>query len=140
MKITEIPTVGLDHVSSSYKTKNGVGVCFFDPVEEVLIEFNETTKIPVYPTESCYRRFYIVKDSSDLKYNIVSLRAFSNSTDYIVKSVTDESSDLDLLPDGNVLIEFFSSHASGIIPFTLYIESTTTRYLEANISIELEVT
>ena len=139
MKVTEIPTVGLDNISSSYKTKNGIGVCFFDPLEEVLVEFNSTTKIPVHPTESCFRRFYIVKDSTDLKYNIVSLRAFSSSSDYIVKSVVDETADIDLVPDGNVLIEFFSSHPSGIIPFTLYVKSNTTSYLEADISIELEI-
>lgn len=139
MKVTETPDVGLEHISSSYKTKNGVGICFFDPLEEVLLEFNENTRIPVYPTETCFRRFYIVKDNYETNFNTVSLKAYSNSSDYKVKTVPDKVDSIEQIPDGNVMIEFFSNYPSGIIPFYLYIESTTTSYLEAELIIELEV-
>ena len=139
MKVTETPDVGLEHISNSYKTKNGVGICFFDPLEEVLLEFNENTRIPVYPTETCFRRFYIVKDNYETNFNTVSLKAYSNSSDYKVKTVPDKVDSIEQIPDGNVMIEFFSNYPSGIIPFYLYIESTTTSYLEAELIIELEV-
>ena len=139
MKVTETPDVGLEHISNSYKTKNGVGICFFDPLEEVLLEFNENTRIPVYPTETCFRRFYIVKDNYETNFNTVSLKAYSESSDYKVKTVLDKLDNLEQIPDGNVMIEFFSNYPSGIIPFYLYIESTTTSYLEAELIIELEV-
>lgn len=139
MKVTETPGVGLEHISDSYKTKNGVGICFFDPLTEVLLEFNETTRIPVYPTEACFRRFYIVKDSFDSNYNVVSLKAYSVSSDYKIKTVPDKVEDISQIPDGNVMIEFFSNYPTGIIPFYLYIESTTTSYLEADLILELEV-
>ena len=139
MKVTETPGVGLEHISNSYKTKNGVGICFFDPLTEVLLEFNETTRIPVYPTEACFRRFYIVKDSFDSHYNVVSLKAYSVSSDYKIKTVPDKVEDISQIPDGNVMIEFFSNYPTGIIPFYLYIESTTTSYLEADLILELEV-
>lgn len=139
MKVTETPGVGLEHISDSYKTKNGVGICFFDPLTEVLLEFNETTRIPVYPTEACFRRFYIVKDSFDSNYNVVSLKAYSVSSDYKIKTVPDKVEDISQIPDGNVMIEFFSNYPTGIIPFYLYIESTTTSYLEADLILELEI-
>ena len=139
MKVTETPGVGLEHISDSYKTKNGVGICFFDPLTEVLLEFNETTRIPVYPTEACFRRFYIVKDSFDSNYNVVSLKAYSVSSDYKIKTVPDKVEDISQIPDGNVMIEFFSNYPTGIIPFYLHIESTTTSYLEADLILELEV-
>lgn len=139
MIITETPDVGLEHISDSYRTKNGVGICFFDPLEEVLLEFNETTRIPVYPTETCFRRFYIVKDNFESNFNVVSLRAYSNSSDYKVKTVPDNTEDISQIPDGNTMMEFFSNYPSGIIPFYFYIESTTTSYLEADLVIEMEV-
>ena len=139
MKVTETQDVGLEHISNSYKTKNGVGICFFDPLEEVLLEFNENTRIPVYPTETCFRRFYIVKDNYETNFNTVSLKAYSESSDYKVKTVPDKVDNVEQIPDGNVMIEFFSNYPSGIIPFYLYIESTTTSYLEAELIIELEV-
>ena len=139
MKVTETPDVGLEHISNSYKTKNGVGICFFDPLEEVLLEFNENTRIPVYPTETCFRRFYIDKDDYGTNFNTVSLKAYTESSDYKVKTVPDKVDNVEQIPDGNVMIEFFSNYPSGIIPFYLYIESTTTSYLEAELIIELEV-
>ena len=99
MKVTETPGVGLEHISDSYKTKNGVGICFFDPLTEVLLEFNETTRIPVYPTEACFRRFYIVKDSFDSNYNVVSLKSYSVSSDYKIKTVPDKVEDM----NGNIV-------------------------------------
>ena len=139
MKVTETSNVSLEHISNSKKKKNGVGICFFDPLEEVLLEFNENTRIPVYPTETCFRRFYIVNDNYETNFNTVSLKAYSESSDYKVKTVPDKVDNVEQIPDGNVMIEFFSNYPSGIIPFYLYIESTTTSYLEAELIIELEV-
>ena len=43
MNITEIETIGLENVSDSYKTRKGIGLCFFDPSDEMLKEFDSTT-------------------------------------------------------------------------------------------------
>ena len=132
--------VGLDALSSSYKTQCGIGICFYDPVEEVLKEFNSNTKIPIYPMEEGYRRFYIVKDNITLPYNTISLRASTTSSDYTIKTVTDQNTDISQTPDNNVLIDFFSNHPNGIVPFYFYIKSNTTSYLDVEINIDLEVT
>ena len=102
-------------------------------------KFYQNSRIPVYPTETCFRRFYIVKDNYETNFNIVSLKAYSESSDYKVKTVPDKVDNVEQIPDSNVMIEFFSNYPSGIIPFYLYIESTTTSYLEAELIIELEV-
>ena len=138
MNITEIEEVGLDHVSDQHKTKNGIGLCFFDPFDETLKEFDSTTRIPVYPTESALRRFYILKDDYSIITNIVFVKVKSNSDEYIVKASTDDSVDFDQIPKDNVVIDFFSKYPNGIIPFTIYIKSLSTNVEEVSISIELE--
>jgi len=130
--------VGLENISDSFKTKNGVGICYFDPEDEILKEFNSSTKIPVYPSEKSTRRFYVVKDDISLLPNTVLIRATSSSKDYIVKVNTDETN-FDEIEDGNIVIDFFSKYPNGIIPFTLYIESTTTTIDNVPLIFELEV-
>ena len=141
MIVTNTPEIGLEHISGAYKTLNGVGICFFDPLSEALIEFNNTTKIPVYPSEEAYRRFFIVKDSvenSFLALNTVTLQT-QEAEDYTVKIVNDKSIDISTVPDNNTFIEFFSNHPSGIIPFYLYIKSNTSSYADVELKLILTV-
>ena len=132
-----IEEVGLEALSSLHKTQRGIGICYFDPVDEVLKEFNDDIKIPIYPNEKSYRRFYIVKDNTEINYNTVSITASTNTSEYSIKTVLDQS--VENVQNNNQLLEFFSNHPNGIIPFYFYIESNTTSYLDAEISIELEV-
>ncbi len=141
MIVNNIPEIGLEHISGSYKTLNGVGVCFFDPLSEALIEFNSNTKIPVYPSEESYRRFFIVKDSlesSFLALNTIALQTEA-TTDYTVKIVNDKSIDISTVPDNNTFIEFFSNYPSGIIPFYLYIKSNISSYIDVDLKLILTV-
>lgn len=140
MKQNDDQDIGLESISPNYKTKRGIGICYYDPVEESLIEFNPTTKIPVYPMEEGFRRFYIVKDDTSLNFNIVTIKASTTSSDYIVKTISDNTINIEEIESNNLLIDFFSSHPNGIIPFYFYIKSNTTSYLDANIDIELELT
>lgn len=130
--------VDLDNVSDSFKTRNGVGICYFDVEDEILKEFNSNTKIPVYPSEKSTRRFYVVKDDISLLPNTVLIKVTSSSPDYIVKVNTDENN-FDEIEDGNIVIDFFSKYPNGIIPFTLYIENKTTTINDVPILFELEV-
>lgn len=138
MNITEIETIGLENVSDSYKTRQGIGLCFFDPSDEMLKEFDSTTRIPVYPAEVSLRKFYIVKDDYTITPNIVIIKIKANSDDYIVKAATDGVLDFKEIPKDNVVIDFFSKYPSGIIPFTMYIESLSTSLEEVSVTIELE--
>lgn len=138
MNITEIEEVGLDNISNNHRTKNGIGICFFDPYDETLKEFDHTTRIPVYPLEKSLRKFYIVKDDFTITPNIVMVKVKANSDDYIVKSATDGVLDFDEIPRDNIVIDFFSKYPNGIIPFTLSIESLSTSLEEVSITIDLE--
>lgn len=138
MNITEIDEVGLDHVSDKYRTRYGVGICFFDPYDETLKEFDSTTRIPVYPMEKSIRKFYIVKDDYTITPNMIMVKVKANSDDYIVKSATDGVLDFEEIPKDNIVIDFFSKYPNGIIPFTLSIESLSTSLEEVSITIDLE--
>lgn len=136
MIITEVTEIGLEHVSEDHKTKNGIGICFFDPKEEALLEFNPNTTIPIYPNEKSYRKFFIVRDNISLNFNTVILQAETDTSDYTVKIMLNKTDDV---AENNTLLEFFSNYPNGIIPFYIYIESNTTSYLETNLKLILEV-
>lgn len=38
MIISRLENIGTDNLSQNYRTANGVGLCYFDPTEEVLRE------------------------------------------------------------------------------------------------------
>lgn len=139
MNVIEIEKVGLQNLSDSHKTRNGIGLCFFDPYDETLKEFDSTTRIPIYPAEKSLRKFYIVKDDYTLIPNIAIVKVKANSDEYIVKSATDGVLDFDVIPKDNVVIDFFSKYHTGIIPFTLYIESLSTSLSEVSLTIDIEV-
>lgn len=139
MNVSDIEEVGLDNISDTYKTKNGIGLCFFDPFGETLKEFDATTKIPVYPMEKVVRRFYVVKDDYSILYNTITLKVTSNSNNYLIKASTIDNVDFTLIPSNNTLIDFFSKYPTGIIPLNLYIESLSTNLEEVSLSIDIEV-
>ena len=139
MNVSDIEEVGLDNISDTYKTKNGIGLCFFDPFGETLKEFDSTTKIPVYPLEKVVRRFYVVKDDYNVVYNTITLKIASNSSNYLIKASTAEGADFTQIPNNNTVIDFFSKYPNGIIPLNLYIESVSTNLEEVSLFIDIEV-
>lgn len=140
MSISEINEIGLSNLSLDYKTENGIGLCYFDPLDETLKEFNSDVKIPVYPKEKAVRKFYIVKDDMTLIPNVVVFRASSSSSDYIVKSFLGNSEfSFETIEKDNPCLDFFSNYPTGIIPVSIYIESTTVSLSSVVLEIELEV-
>lgn len=131
--------VGVEHISTSSKTRYGVGICYFDPATEILKEFNTTTKIPVYPGEKSSRRFYIVKDDVNINPSNVLLKVRNTSSSYEVKISTEADVDINTLPENNVVLEFFSKYPNGIIPFSLHIMNKSTTLEEVSIIFDMEV-
>ena len=140
MMVSDIQEVSLKNLSNTRRTLNGIGICYFDPVTETLLEFGTDTKIPILPLEESIRRFYVVKDNYSLSYNMVSLSINVSSDEYEVKVLSDEHKDPSKIPNNNLLIDFFSNHPNGIIPFNVYTKSLTTSYGEVDLEIELELT
>lgn len=139
MIIAEVPEVNLTHISIAQKTLNGVGICFFDPVTETLLEFNSNTKIPIYPMEESYRRFFIVRDGINITFNTVTIQTIVENSSYVSKLLFDKVQDINTVPENNTIIEFFSNFPNGIIPFYLYIKSNSSSYLDVDLKLILEV-
>ena len=139
MIIAEVPEVNLTHISIAQKTLNGVGICFFDPVTETLLEFNSNTKIPIYPMEESYRRFFIVRDGINITFNTVTIQTIVENSSYVSKLLFDKVQDINTVPENNTVIEFFSNFPNGIIPFYLYIKSNSSSYLDVDLKLILEV-
>ncbi len=139
MIIAEVPEVNLTHISIAQKTLNGVGICFFDPVTETLFEFNSNTKIPIYPMEESYRRFFIVRDGINITFNTVTIQTIVENSSYVSKLLFDKVQDINTVPENNTIIEFFSNFPNGIIPFYLYIKSNSSSYLDVDLKLILEV-
>lgn len=136
---TSTVEIGLNNISTNFKTKYGVGVCYFDPADEVLKEFTPSISIPIYPTEKSVRKFYIVKDDPSIIYNNVILTARTESDKYEVKLSVSETEDFSTIENGNTLIEFFSNFSSGIIPFNLYINNKSTSIDDVKLTIDMEI-
>ena len=139
MIIAEVPEVNLTHISIAQKTLNGVGICFFDPVTETLLEFNSNTKIPIYPMEESYRRFFIVRDGINITFNTVTIQTIVENSSYVSKLLFDKVQNINTVPENNTVIEFFSNFPNGIIPFYLYIKSNSSSYLDVDLKLILEV-
>lgn len=139
MNITQVTEVSLDNISSNHKTRNGIGLCFFDPLDETLKEFNPTTRIPIYPEEKSERKFFLLKDDITLNPNIAILKVSNTSPYYTVKIATDQVLDFSNIPENNVVIDFFSKYPNGIMPVTIQIESLTTSLEYTTLEIDIEI-
>ena len=139
MIISRLENIGTDNLSQNYRTANGVGLCYYDPTEEVLREFEGNSVLPIYPGEVSKRQFYIVKDGHNLVLNTLTFKASVDDTSYEVKTALDYNADFDAITNGNTVIIFFSQYPTGIIPITVYIKNINDTTEELDLNIELEV-
>ena len=139
MIISRLENIGTDNLSQNYRTANGVGLCYLDPTEEVLREFEGKSVLPIYPGEVSKRQFYIVKDGHNLVLNTLTFKASVDDTSYEVKTALDYNADFDAITNGNTVIIFFSQYPTGIIPITVYIKNINDTTEELDLNIELEV-
>lgn len=139
MIISQLDNVGTSNLSQTNKTVNGVGLCYFDPSNEVLKEFDGSAILPIYPGEVSKRQFYIVKDNHNLVLNTLTFKASVDDSSYEVKTALDYNTDFDTVVDGNTVIIFFSQYPTGIIPITVYIRNINDITEELDLNIEIEV-
>ena len=135
---SNIDKIGPKNLNNNFKTVNGIGFCYFDPVDEVLKEFNSTAVLPVYPGEISKRQFYIVIDNMTLTFNTIEFKAESSSSKYIVKSSLDYNFDEVLVDPDNVVVAFYSQYPTGIIPVTIFIKNEADTVEDVDLKIELE--
>lgn len=138
INVEELGNISDANINTEAKTRNGIGLCYFEPDTELLKEFTSNITIPVFPMEESVRQFYIVRDDPTLKINTILFKAFSDSTDYEVKSALDNNSNYtDLFTNNEVLI--FPSNYTNIIPINIYIKNIryTATDLILNISMDI---
>ena len=126
---------------------NSIGLCYFDNTTEQLREFINIENIYLTPFETSVRRYYLVKTSDlidNLKPTFASMTVISNSTDIDIKislgkdNLTDIYDFYDLQVNNSINI-FFNNYPSGIIPVDFYFKSNTTRKIDINFDINIEV-
>lgn len=138
INIQELGNINESNISTTGRTINGIGLCYFDPKEEVLKEFTSDITIPVFPMEESTRQFYIVKDDPNLKINTITFKAFGNSSNYEIKSSLNVSEDYASINVNNELLIFLSNY-NNLIPINIYIRNTryTVEDLMLNISMDV---
>lgn len=138
MVLSKIEGIDTQNLSESFKTINGVGLCYFDPQDEVLKEFNPTAMLPIYPSEVSKRQFYIVIDDPTLLLNTITFTASLEDSEYTVKSSLNYEDDFTSIEKNNSVVAFYSQYVSGIIPITVYIKNDKDTLDDIVLDIELE--
>ena len=138
MVLSKIESIDTNNLNSSYKTINGIGLCYFDPEDEILKEFNPTAILPIYPGETSKRQFYIVIDDTTLLLNTITFTASLEDSEYSVKSSLNYYDDFENIVNNNSVIAFFSQYPTGIIPITVYIKNEKDTLDDIVLDIELE--
>lgn len=139
MITTRIESISTTNLSDTYRTSNGIGLCYFDPRDELLKEFHPSVSLPIYPGESTKRQFYIVKDDVSLLLNVVTFRASIEDSEYKVKSSLNFYDSFETIEENNSVVAFFSQYPSSIIPITVYVENTKDTVEDVNLDIHLEI-
>lgn len=143
MRVKKIETINESNLDPNKPTKNGIGLCYFNPETETLVEFNTSSTIPVLPYEDSIKRYYIVRDQSFSNVNTISITITSSNTDYIIKNikgiVDPESSDFDSIPNNNTNVLFLSEHTSGVIPIDVYVKSNTYTLTKVPLTVEIDI-
>ena len=138
MVLSRIENIDSNNLSSNFKTVNGIGLCYFDPEDEILKEFNPTAILPIYPGEFSKRQFYIVIDDTGLLLNTVTFTATLTDTEYSVKSSLNFDDNFGEIVDNNSVVIFVSQYPTGIIPVTVYIHNRKDTVEDVVLEIELE--
>lgn len=138
MVLSKIESIDANNLSSNFKTVNGIGLCYFDPEDEILKEFNPTAILPIYPGEFSKRQFYIVIDDTSLLLNTITFTASLEDSEYSVKSSLDYNDNFEDIVNNNSVIVFVSQYPSGIMPITVYIKNDKDTLEDVILDIELE--
>lgn len=138
MILSRIEDIDARNLSDSYKTVHGIGLCYFDPKDEVLKEFNPTAAIPIYPSEVSKRQFYIVIDNTSLLLSTITLTASITDAAYTVKTSLNYEEDFDTVTANNSIVAFYSQYPSGIIPVTVYIQNNKDTLENVELELDLE--
>lgn len=124
---------------------NGIGLCYFDPESEQLIEFGHQEDLYVTPFEESVRRYYLVKNSDlvgGTRPLFASISITSNNSDLEVKlakgpiRISDKAEYYDV-EINNTLTLFFNEYPSGVTPLDLYFKSYSNTYLESDLDIKI---
>lgn len=126
---------------------DGIGLCYFDPKTEKLIEFHQGITLSVGPFESSVRRYYLVKPSATINgqhalYANINIQGSVKDVEIKTRLGGDRISykeDFDSSIDGDPTRVFFNLYPSGIAPIDVLIQSNTNERTNTEISITLEV-
>lgn len=124
-----------------------VGLCYFDPIEEKLVELTSDASIVINPFEETVRRFYLIKPSRTISgrvplYFKVGLDNISELLEFKLKTGEERLSyvgDYYETPPNNTITIYSSPYPSGIIPLDVYCKSKTNNSISYNLEFTIEV-
>ena len=124
---------------------NNLGLCYFDPVTEKLVEFNNEELIYLTPYENIVRRYYLVI-MSDL-YNGIKLQygniKFSSIYEEVEVKILEglgtinDKYNFDDVEANNTITVFFNNYSTGIIPIDVNIKSLVSTHATFELDINI---
>lgn len=122
-----------------------LGLCYFDPVSEKLVEFNSEEKIYLTPYENSVRRYYLVINNpiyNGTRLQYATIHVNSEYEDITVKlleglDVLNDKYSFESVTPNNTVTVFFNNYASGIIPLDINTKSSTASNINFNIDISI---
>lgn len=124
---------------------NVIGLCYFDPVTEKLVEFNSSEKIYLTPFENTVRRYYLVVTNpvyQGARLQYATLKVSSEYDDVSVRvleglEIVNDKYNFTDIDANNTITVFFNNHATGIIPIDINIESLTASNVQFRVDIAI---
>lgn len=125
------------------ETRRGIGLCYFDPSVEQLIEFNTSQVIEVAPFEEGVRRFYLIRTDSSLVPTYAYITITGSNTSLTIKAKDSELfSEVDAfinIPPDNTAVVNFSRYSNWLVPIDVYIRSNNPIKSGTTLNIKIEV-
>lgn len=134
-------------MTSPQHLTDDIGLCYYDPEREELLEFTPESKIVLGAFERNVRRFYLVKPSELIKggaytYAVVTFKSTAPSVIVKSKAPEDYLTAAELFRDidaNNQTVIFFSHYTSEVMPLDVYIESKSPMGEEVELVVDIEV-
>lgn len=122
-----------------------LGLCYFDPVSERLVEFNSEEKIYLTPFENSVRRYYLVLTNpiyNGTRLQYATIHVSTEYDDISVKvleglEVVNDRYNYEDIEANNTITVFFNNYASGIVPLDINTKSFTSKNVKFTISIDI---
>lgn len=122
-----------------------LGLCYFDPVSEKLVEFNNEEKIYLTPFENSVRRYYLVVSNpiyNGTRLQYATIKVSSAYDDVTVKvleglEIVNDRYNYEDLEANNTITVFFNNYPSGHIPIDLNTKSLTSKNVKFTVDIEI---